>query len=314
MDPNTQERNDFGFSFVQLIVTMVISGILLGTVGFAAFSYIGQARDTVLESNIRTAAEAIQNTLALNPNLRSAEDGAGAPVLAAGKPSAALISELSNAAGFTWIPASEDADADGQGWVFDEGDSDEVVHIQMLRKDADAAEATRIGAPATHAADVDVSPEVRWLVDNRDAVRLQIRNEEGSWACALVVLRPDWNATMATSSTAPDDTDIATVEGNLRGIWYDAGSNIPTDNGLHHCSPATVVARDFVTTNTDIGDGEFDAPEDFGNAGADDDGSPLTHDPLPDNGSTWNIPDDDSGTGPGPDRTFERSVPDFEAA
>lgn len=305
MTPQTPHRDDNGFSFVQLIVTMVISGILLGTVGFAAFSYIGQARETVLEANIRTAADAVQNTLALNPNLRVAADpdGSGSDTEAAaqarGAASPALLSALSNAAGFTWVtPGATPASNDADGWRFAATDTPEVVHIQMLEKDAFGT-ITAAGNTGTHEA---ITPDVRWLVDDRDAVRLQVRNEDGAWACALVVLRPDWNGTAADADTdaeIPSDQAQATVEGNLRGIWYDAGANIPADNGLHHCSP------------TLSGSAQDLQGADYGNTAAEDDEAILNNNPLPVSGSTWNIPAEGTAVLA---RTFLRSVPDFESA
>ena len=202
--PQTAQRDDAGFSFAQVIVTMVIVGILGGAIGFTAFQFIGQSRETVLAANIRTAADAVQNTLSLNPNLKDADATTGVPA-------DSLLSELGNAAGFTW---------NGSAFPFAAGDGVETVRIQMLEKGAAA------GATATNA------PSVIWLVEDFDAVRIQIRNEDGAWACALIVLRPDW-----TTGTADQQ---AQAEGNLRGIWYDAGANIPTATdevgGRHHCS------------------------------------------------------------------------------
>ena len=108
--PRDDQRDDAGFSFAQVIVTMVIVGILGGAIGFTAFQFIGQSRETVLAANIRTAADAVQNTLALNPKLK---DGTAA---ATGAPSAGLISELSNAAGFTWSPETP-----SYSWAFQSG-------------------------------------------------------------------------------------------------------------------------------------------------------------------------------------------------
>ena len=90
-------RNDEGFSFAQVIVTMVIVGILGAAIGFTAFQFIGESRNTVLTSNTRVAAAAIQNTVALKPHLM---DGVDATT---GALDAALLSELSNVAGFTWL-------------------------------------------------------------------------------------------------------------------------------------------------------------------------------------------------------------------
>ena len=304
MSPNTSHRDDYGFSFVQMIVTMVIGGILLTTVGFAAFQYIQTARETVLEANIRTAAEAVQNTLALNPNLRTTGTPAVPALEVPGAASPALLSELTNAAGFTWTTTDTATSGNTGGWVFADTDTPNVVHIQMIEKAATAA--TTSAAVAGAGAVIPAAPKVRWLVDDRDAVRVQIRNEDGSWACALIVLRPDWNTTMAGGT--PNEADQATVEGNLRGIWYDAGANIPADNGLHHCSPTYNGALSAFAGTTAIGG--FVTPGSFGNEDAKDGATTVTRDPLPADGSTWNIP----GTAPVLSRTLLQSVPDFESS
>ena len=279
-DPQDAQRNDEGFSFAQVIVTMVIVGILGGAIGFTAFQFIGQSRETVLAANIRTAADAVQNTLALNPDLKAAAATTGVP-----DPS--LLSELGNAAGFTW---------NGSAFPFAATDGVETVRIQMIEKGA------ATGVPN----DTD-APKVGWLVASQDAVRLQIRNDDGAWACALIVLRPNWTAALAGSGATTGPDDEAGAEGNLRGIWYDAGSNTPADNGLHHCSP-TAVTTLAVNRNYGIG-------------------STITGKaPLPNSGSQWTIPHDTSpGASVVDDKTsaatvvvavgrlLERSVPDFAA-
>ena len=310
MSPHTPHRDDDGFSFVQMIVTMVIGGILLTTVGFAAFQYIQTARETVLESNIRTAAEAVQNTLALNPNLRTTGNPANTTLEVPGAASSALLSELANAAGFAWTTTVSPG-ATTDGWLFADTDTPNVVHIQMINKVAafgDTAQPAVTGIPPA-------APLVRWLVDDRDAVRLQIRNEDGSWACALIVLRPDWNTTMAGGT--PDEADQAKVEGDLRGIWFDAGANIPDDNGLHHCSPTTSgTPKAFAsgTTTSPATIGTFKAPADFGNLAAEDAIGTMTRDPLPASGAIWNIPGGTVGGVAVLDRTLLQSVPDFESS
>ena len=269
-------RNDEGFSFAQVIVTMVIVGILGGAIGFTAFQFIGQSRETVLAANIRTAADAVQNTLALNPDLKTATGTTGVP-------GAGLLSELGNVAGFTW---------DGSAFPFAAGDGIETVRIQMIEKGTATAPIVAANAPS-----------VSWLVEDFDAVRIQIRNEDGAWACALIVLRPDW-----ATGTADEQ---AQAEGNLRGIWYDAGANIPTAaaeiGGRHHCSPATLGA-----VASHVGGGRTAA-------------TPYK-DPLPVDSSGWTIPYDvspgltivpDPGVAPGdpdvPGRLLERTVPGFDA-
>ena len=144
-------------------------------------------------------------------------------------------------------------------------------------------------------------PTVRWLVDNGDAVRLHIRNQDGAWACALVILRPDW--------TDGGSTDVA-AEGNLRGIWYDSGTSVTDDAGRHDCSPTTVADEDLAR-----GAARHGIPA--GTAG---------NDPLPIDGSQWAIPHDDNladatryddgpnaydAAGQIPERLLQRTVPEF---
>lgn len=326
-----RDRNDQGFSFAQVIVTMVIVGILGGIGTFAAFQYIGQSRETVLAANIQTAAAAVQNTLALDPGLKSGIRTTGAsPNINTGVPSAELISALSSASsGLTWIDTGK--------WEFDSIDDDGVVRIQMIMKasphnddDGCVAACSRTtyttgdprGSAGTGAGPPSIAPIVRWLVADGDAVRIQIKNADGAWACALIVLRPDWNDSMVSGSFT--GSEAVTAEGNLRGIWYDAGANLRGDttshqeeaNGRHNCSPTTVNPQALHAGST--------PPNPYGFAATAADG----HDPLPASGAEWNIPftdtNDDAGVsgavstndGAGNDilgRTLQRSVPAFDA-
>lgn len=281
MHMHTHTRDDAGFSFAQVIVTMVIVGILGAAIGFTAFQFIGESRNTVLASNTRVAAEAVQNTLALKPHLMDDVN------TTTGALDAALLSELSNVAGFTWLNGSAGAPAaaGGPGWQFHADDTVETVRVQAI------LDGTAVGASLT------VPPTVSWLVGDGDAVRLHIRNEEGAWACALIVLRPNWTAGATTSVNAQ-------AEGALRGVWFGSGVDIVEDaaantddhketGGKHHCSPATV---DDVTVTATFGHGT------------------SVKDPLPANAATWEIPADDDGSGRATDqgiavRSLQRTVP-----
>ena len=279
------DRDDAGFSFVQMLVTMVIAGILITGVGLTVFQYIGTARNTVLKSNITTAAASVQNALALNPGLRSPPSTVAN--LAAGEVPADLLNELRATAAFEWKPVEGQ---DTNGWTLKDNDTPEQMHVQMIPKGAAVADAKAAVTLTT----LGLAPKVRWLVADYDAVRLQARNADGSWACALVVLRPDWNQTMAGSTTGVDASIQAAVEGNLRGTWYDAGADIPTDGGLHHCSPT-------------IGTGVLPAAA-KGNLDAKD-GAAAVKDLLPVDASDWTIPADGTTVVA---RTFGRTLPDFD--
>lgn len=208
------DRDDDGFSLAQVLVTMIILGILTVAVGITAFSLIGQGRETVLRANITTAAQAVETTLALNPDALGATD-------VDGEPSAALLSALSQTAAFNW----------DEDWVFDDTDprnaSEDTVRVQTLTAAATRTTAAEVPTTAPEA------PVVPWLNANGGAVRVQIRNGDGAWMCALIVMRP-------RGVDADEATRTAEV-GRLRGIWYDAGAAIEA-NGLHNCSPVSNTA------------------------------------------------------------------------
>ena len=196
------------------------------------------------------------------------------------------------------VRAAKVAEPQGQGaWEFDTDDTVETVRVQAIVK---GTVATAAGATSTTA------PKVRWLVDDGDAVRLHIRNTDGDWACALVVLRPAW----------PLD-DAVEVQGKLRGIWYDSGTSIVADSapgvdgktgGRHHCSPANIddlamggtTYRHGLTSTTNSG-----------------------NDPVPNSGADWTISwsatpgsnaataDQDTANDAIAQRLFQRKVPEF---
>ena len=92
-----------------------------------------------------------------------------------------------------------------------------------------------------------------WLLNAWDAVRIQSRNQDGAWACALIVLKPDSDrldtlpatgggndliVQAGTADAAGAALAVSTADARLRGIWYDSDQTYATaDNGLHHCDP-----------------------------------------------------------------------------
>ena len=141
---HTHTRDDAGFSFAQVIVTMVIVGILGAAIGFTAFEFIGESPPTPCwASNTRVAAEAVQNTLALKPHLM---DDVGGTVTT-GELNAALLSELSNVAGFTWLNGTAGVGAaGGPGWQFHDDDTVETVRVQAVLKGTAAGASQHRGA------------------------------------------------------------------------------------------------------------------------------------------------------------------------
>lgn len=205
-------RDDDGFSLVQVLVAMIILGVLSVAVGLTTFNLIGQSRETVLAANIRTAAQAVETTLAFN------RGALGATPNNNGVPSNDLISALGQTASFNWQSA----------WTFDATDDEDTVRVQLIRA---------LGTPATLAAEpgdtTGVSattpptdaPGVSWLTQNGGAIRLQIRDSDGRWVCALVVMQPSSSGTFAVAQS--------------RGVWYDTGRGV-TDAQWHNCSPTDI--------------------------------------------------------------------------
>ena len=255
LNAKRKERNARGFNYIQLIVGMIIFVALSRIVGPPAFRMITRARSTALSANIQTAAETIRNVIAIEPGKRAVPTVAAD--ITAGKPTSTFLAALTDDAPFNWVDE----------WTLVEGDDSDTVRVQFLAQGADT-----LGTGAA-------GPQVGWLLTNWDAVRIQSRNQDGAWACALIVLKPnavDGDETSGYNSTANEEVDTDTpaavtanhaaiekqlADARLRGVWYDSGE---TDSAeLEHCDP--------------VGD--------------DGTASGNISDPIPEAADKWTIPD-----------------------
>ena len=225
MSPTRARKNAHGFNYIQLIVGMIIFVALSRIVGPPAFRMITRARSTALDANIQTAAETVRNVLAIDPAKR------GTPT--AGVPQATFIAALTDDAPFAWQPS----------WLLPDDADSNTIYVQFINKGTTITAAPIGGTTQT-------PPTVEWLLNPWDAVRLQARNQDGAWACALVVLKPN------TAGMATPPTDTALTDAQLRGVWYDSGPSYPdaqaaatevNKQGAQHCSPVLYDA----TTPTD---------------------------------------------------------------
>ena len=224
-------RNAHGFNYIQLIVGMIIFVALSRIVGPPAFRMITRARSTALNANIQTAAETVRNVIAIDPAQRDTAN----ITAASGAPSGTLLAALTDDAPFN-------CDA---SWALVDGDDSDTIRVQHIK-----------GTGAVEEGSASVAPAVDWLLNDWDAVRIQARNQDGAWACALIVLKPNTEDgdhtsgrntgtaineevdTSSPASTTASRTPIAKqlADARLRGIWYDSGD---TDFGnVLHCSPA----------------------------------------------------------------------------
>ena len=280
LNAKRKARNAHGFNYIQLIVGMIIFVALSRIVGPPAFRMITRARSTALSANIQTAAETVRNVLAIDPAKR------GTPP--AGVPTDTFLAALTDDAPFNW----------NDTWQFETTDDSDTIRVQFVDKDAAQA------VPA-----VAVSPKVGWLLTEWDAVRIHARNQDGAWACALVVLKPDVdeldtfagnddivNITGADTGANTNPVTVAVGNARLRGIWYDSGDTYTAGVGANgdafHCSP-TVESTAAVAAGCSVGahttalachgaGGAFVPPIAAG----------LTIDPLPGGADVWGITTD----------------------
>ena len=213
--PRRRRRDASGFTMNELLVVLIIIGVL-GLIGTGVyFLFIRDARSTVLNQNIQTAAEEVQSALAIKPSL-------------ADTPSA-LATEMTSRTNFVWLHAAWDSDA-----TANTGDDANTIRFQIF-----ATPATPVlpgNGPAA-------GPTVEWIAKGRDAVRLHLRNTEGEWRCALVILRPSASGLEAKASVAANAGETKAAE--MRGTWYDGGDSqapgmpgaSPSQFGRHDCSP-----------------------------------------------------------------------------
>lgn len=225
------KQDQRGFTMNELLVVLIIIGVL-GLIGTGVyFLFIRDARSTVLNQNIQTAAEEMQSVLAIRPSLAG---------------NASLATEMTSRTNFVWVDGAAAA-----GWLSAEADDVNTIRYQFITNGAHLASAA--GAP----------PAVTWIADN-GAVRLHLRNSEDEWRCALIVLRPDVaalavlhgavNSRTPANVNAADRTAATEDAAEMRGVWYDGGdtqTGAPgTDAGVHDCSPVANMPAALVAVGT----------------------------------------------------------------
>ena len=209
LNAKRKERNARGFNYIQLIVGMIIFVALSRIVGPPAFRMITRARSTALEANIQTAAETVRNVLAIDPASRGDMSSS-----TTGEPTDSLLAALTDDAPFNWEAS----------WALTGTDDSDTIRVQLIEKDGAAAPAT-----------TPTPPKVDWLLNDWDAVRVHARNQDGAWACALIVLKPnaaaldaDTDASVGINGaddggTPANNMTVANANARLRGVWYDSG-------------------------------------------------------------------------------------------
>ena len=251
-----------------VVVTIVILSILAAIGGPPLWRLITDAREHKLNSNLQSAAQVMRDRLTLEPEWMGIHDATtnpdGGVTATTGAPTDALLTVLVEDLPFTWHNT----------WNIASGDGDETIKVQFLMDGTSLAEVTAAGTP----------PTVDWLLDDGRAVRLQSQNDDGAWACALIVMRPDTPSGALIAGRYATGVVIApnkrTADAWIGGIWYDSG-DAPSDaaGGLHNCSPVDKLG----------------------------DASAAAKATLPGSPNTWQI-EDNKSTSPVVVRTFSKNL------
>ena len=257
-----QIRNDKGnAALIGVLIALALTGLMLSLAGPDMLDILRGARGQKLEANFQQAVSVVEARIQQEPewlNVGNASDGAGAAM--DGTPHTEFLDVLiSDGSDFTWVGASD-------AWALAPNDDDTTIRVQFLQDGTAAAVGTNVAGPT-----------VSWLVRSGAAIRLQSRNSDGAWVCALIVARPSVTSTQATAqnnylrdgdsnevlAAAPTYSERR-IAAFLGGTWYDQGDSYANPAASHsHCDP---VGQDPTNTAAD-----------------------LTHEWLPNSGSQWKI-------------------------
>ena len=243
-EARAQGRDNEGFSLLELVIAVAIIASL-SVIGFAIYSGItDDAEDTALDANIATAAEQVQFLLSDDPTIF----GTGST----GPQYNDFLAAISDRTDFEW--ASDQ-------YAFASTDQAGLIRVQALEAIPGNIALSPTGNSPVRG-DSTTSPRVRWLIDTSSAVRLHMRNDDGNWRCALVISKPsvaklttsfaagayatgavglpaathgDGSAAISTPIIDAEST-AKLMAAQLRGVWYDGGSDIQ-NNGVHNCLP-----------------------------------------------------------------------------
>ena len=285
---------DLGVSLMQVVVAMALISIL-GVITIPRVTQlIGEGEETVLKANIQDAAEAAYNVMSQTPHLN---DETSTPT---GALQNDTLADLSAAAPFEWVNGVDTSGSPGEPWQLTVDDTPETVRVQFIRNATAAAQG-----------DGHTSPAVPWIDSNR-AMRIQMGDTEGRWACALIVWGPEVERSHYGGTAADSVKDEAASLDNaeMQGIWYHAGleTSVGGASSNKNCDPALDAATPSISSATDAG--YVDTANEWamgGTPGSCSGGSApasTTESACTSGGGTWTAPT--SGV------SLARNVPDFD--
>ena len=250
------------------IALEVLGMAIFGGVALIGFNrFVASARETVVDQNIVTAAQALQRAY----DEERSDLTSGAVVTTGAAIGLALDLLAARTDGLTW--------ENDWGNISDANPADPtVVRIEFIETDYRRDGATNAARSAarvlTPASAVDAlitgtvaddspaaAPEVAWIATRADAACIWLGDGDGNWACALIVDRPNFDyvntnnprlnrgsagATSSPFGSPPVLTWLGFVTPQeaaleIRGIWYNSGqrTDLTAASVLHDCSPVS---------------------------------------------------------------------------
>ena len=223
-------RDKGNAALIGVLIALALTGLMLSLAGPDMLDILRGARGQKLEANFQQAVSVVEARIQQEPEWLNTS-GTKAGSTSTGTATSDFLDVLiSDGADFNWQ----------SGWLLQDADDDTTIRVQFILDGTLAISSTAGSAPV-----------VDWLVRDAAAVRLQARNSDGAWVCALVIARPsvtnseaqDEDNYLKAANTKAASGDVSSNTGRrisawLGGTWYDQGDSY-TDSAAsaRHCDP-----------------------------------------------------------------------------
>ena len=248
-------RNDKGVGVIGLVVTLVILSIIAAIGGPPLWRLITDANEAKLNSHLEQAAEAVKTRFRLKPELLTPKTAT------TGTMTDELRNDLTAEWGVPWLDWPGNTGS-ATNWTeaalktaAGGASQDQTFFLQAINVPADRTKPSSHGKTNAGAAAANAAPQYPFIVAAGSAWRIAVANEDGAWACALIVQRPKVTATNVAAAGnyvggVPSTTGdaVTSVTAWMVGDWFDRGDRLLDNDGMNSvCSPV-IAAGTAATT------------------------------------------------------------------